>query len=36
MSQGNWKENERLKGGLDKYVKENLKRSEILDFVERD
>ena len=31
-----WRENEELKEALTRYVKENLRRNEVLDFVSRD
>ena len=31
-----WQEDERLKGALTRYVRENLRRNEVLDFVSRD
>ena len=31
-----WKRDDELKDALDRYVKQNLKREEILDFVSRD
>ena len=31
-----WKDDEELKADLEQYVRQNLKRSEILDFVKRD
>ena len=36
MANSSWKDDEKLKKDLDQYVRENLKRSEILDFVKRD
>ena len=36
MADSEWKEDKGLKHDLSKYVKENLKRGEILDFVKRD
>ena len=36
MAGSNWKDDETLRRDLDQYVRENLKRSEILDFEGRD
>ena len=36
MASSSWKDDEELKAGLEQYVRQNLKRSEILDFVKRD
>jgi hypothetical protein len=36
MANNSWKDDGKLKKDLDQYVRENLKRSEILDFVKRD
>ena len=36
MASSSWKDDEELKTDLEKYVSQNLKRSEILDFVKRD
>ena len=35
MASSNWKDDEELKADLEQYVRQNLKRSEILDFVKR-
>jgi len=35
-SRSEWKEDNQLENDLRKYVSQNLKRSEILDFVQRD
>lgn len=36
MQNSEWKDDQNLKADLDKYVRENLKKSEILDFLKRD
>ena len=36
MASSRWKDDEELKADLEQYVRQNLKRSEILDFVKRD
>ena len=36
MASSSWKDDEELKADLEKYVRRNLKRSEILDFVKLD
>ena len=36
MASSSWKDDEELKAYLEQYVRQNLKRSEILDFVKRD
>ncbi len=36
MANSSWKDDEKLTKDLDQYVRENLKRSEILDFVKQD
>ena len=36
MASSSWKDDEELKADLEQYVRQNLKRSEILDFVKRD
>ena len=33
MASNSWKDDEELKADLEQYVRQNLKRSEILDFV---
>ena len=36
MANANWKDDEKLKKDLHQYVRQNSKRSEILDFIKRD
>ena len=36
MASSSWKDDEELKADLEQCVRQNLKRSEILDFVKRD
>ena len=36
IASSSWKDDEELKADLEQYVRQNLKRSEILDFVKRD
>ena len=36
MASSSWKDDDELKADLEQYVRQNLKRSEILDFVKRD
>ena len=36
MACSDWEDNEQLKSDLQRYVKQNLRRREILDFVRRD
>ena len=36
MASSSWKDDEELKADLEQYVRQNLKRSEILDLVKRD